>query len=490
MLKSNEQLFLELMKKANIPGLSVASVVNGKFSECLSLGITDNSLNPAITVNSTTVFEAASLSKPVFAYIVLKMIGRGELSKSGEPPEKGLDRPLHEIADFGPPHLRDHPYYKLLTARLVLTHRTGLPNWGKPNEPINFKFKPGEQYGYSGQAITYLQEVIEKQCGMGLDKLAKNELPLEMTHRSFYRPQDLTIAVRHDEEMNPQPLPTDNFKPAAYAACSLHTTAKDYALFIAAWMSDKTLQYAFDFDHNFTMIKDKWAVEQKVSNDDLQKVTWGLGWGLQKTNQGTIAFHWGDMGDSKAFVAINLQTKAGIVFFANSCNGLAIAHEIISSTIGDSIGDLSPGFNYLFGKFGYQRHNKPGWIERQKLSVEIFGKYELDNKPGWENLLSDRMRRQLIEGRASIANQPDKITLTNPTILKPDLVINPDEDMGTIACNGVDALQPSLNKQDDSKANKLIGCNSFGTTFSPRMINNSSLADKEVELAVNAVKMH
>jgi hypothetical protein len=57
-------------------------------------GVINTDTREAVT--DSTVFQAASLSKPVFAYIVLKMVEDGKFSRLGETPESGLDRPLHE----------------------------------------------------------------------------------------------------------------------------------------------------------------------------------------------------------------------------------------------------------------------------------------------------------------------------------------------------------------------------------------------------------
>ena len=61
---------------------------------------------------------------------------------------------------------------------------------------------------------------------------------------------------------------------------------------------------------------------------------WGLGWGIQRTDQGTRLWHWGDNGAFKSFVMADPKTKAGVVMFANSENGLSIAKPIITDAMG------------------------------------------------------------------------------------------------------------------------------------------------------------
>jgi tetratricopeptide (TPR) repeat protein len=64
-------------------------------------------------------------------------------------------------------------------------------------------------------------------------------------------------------------------------------------------------------------------------------VLWGLGWGLEKTADGTAFWHWGDNGDTKAFVLAYPQRKTGLVMFANSANGLSLLNELVRSAMGN-----------------------------------------------------------------------------------------------------------------------------------------------------------
>jgi CubicO group peptidase (beta-lactamase class C family) len=175
-----KQTLQDLMQRAYIPGISAAIVANGKLVWNGALGVADTKSKTPVT--ASTVFEAASLSKPVFAYLVLKLVSQKHLA---------LDQPLHEILpDY--PRFNDHPHSKLLTARLVLSHQTGLPNWSEhPDGELQFNFKPGTGYGYSGEGYLYLQRVIEKLTGKSLDTLAQELVfkPLHMEHSSFSQQQ-------------------------------------------------------------------------------------------------------------------------------------------------------------------------------------------------------------------------------------------------------------------------------------------------------------
>jgi CubicO group peptidase (beta-lactamase class C family) len=73
----------ELMKKAGVPGLAISIIRGGKTTWLHGFGMKEVRTHQPVT--GETVFEAASLSKPVFTYAVLKLVEQGKL---------GLDVPL------------------------------------------------------------------------------------------------------------------------------------------------------------------------------------------------------------------------------------------------------------------------------------------------------------------------------------------------------------------------------------------------------------
>ena len=138
-----------------MPGLAIAIVENGRVTWTGGFGtLNDAARTP---VDTGTIFEAASLSKPVFAYTVLRLADRGDLD---------LDRPLFQSLEY--PRLARDERYKRITARMVLSHATGLPNWG--GETLTLQFDPGTAYGYSGEGFVFLQKVVEHLTGRSLDE--------------------------------------------------------------------------------------------------------------------------------------------------------------------------------------------------------------------------------------------------------------------------------------------------------------------------------
>src|SRR5262249_14270348 len=142
-----EKQIPKLMEEAKVPGLSIAIIKDAKLFWRRGFGVKD--LTSKEPVDNDTVFEAASTSKPVFAYAVMKLCEKGVMN---------LDTPL--IKYTSERYLKGDPRLDLITARHVLTHTCGFPNWRSVEEPLRIQFKPGERFSYSGEGYSYLQSVV------------------------------------------------------------------------------------------------------------------------------------------------------------------------------------------------------------------------------------------------------------------------------------------------------------------------------------------
>ena len=134
------------MKKSNVPGVSIALIQHGKTIWVHGFGVKEAGTSQPVT--GETVFEAASLSKPVFAYGVLKLVDQGKLR---------LDVPL--TIYLPKPYIPGDQRLAKITARIVLSHRTGFPNW-RDGDSLPLYFTPGERFSYSGEGYIYLQRVV------------------------------------------------------------------------------------------------------------------------------------------------------------------------------------------------------------------------------------------------------------------------------------------------------------------------------------------
>jgi CubicO group peptidase (beta-lactamase class C family) len=314
----------ELMKKDGVPGLAIAVIRGGKTTWVHGFGLKEAKTNQL--VKETTVFEAASLSKPVFTYGVLKLVEQGKL---------GLDVPLTTY--LPKPFVAGDERLAKITARIVLSHRTGFPNW--PNDDgVSIYFTPGERFSYSGEGYVYLQRVVEQITVKPLNDYMRETVftPLGMTSSSYvWRPDfDALTATGHDSDGKPVEL----WKPKeALAASTLNTTAKDYALFVEAVLNGKGLKPATvrEMETPEVALDPECRICIKHEPKQLSKnLFWGLGWGVERKDGTDMLWHWGDNGSFKAFVMADPKTKSGVVMFANSENGLEIAKPVIDEAMG------------------------------------------------------------------------------------------------------------------------------------------------------------
>jgi CubicO group peptidase (beta-lactamase class C family) len=307
-----------LMQAAEIPGLSVAVIESGEPAWWKGFGVKDAETGEP--VDEFTIFEAASLSKPVVAYGVLRMASRGEFD---------LDEPLWNTLAYE--RLEHDERSRELTARMVLTHTTGLPNWG--GTPLEFNRDPGDSWGYSGEGFVYLQRTLEKKTGLPLNEIVAREVfdPLGMHSSSFVWTDayDSLSATPHDllGQATRKGRPDD-----ANGAASLHTTAREYALFIAAVLRGEGLSPELAAE----MIAPHVQVGERGDEAAEEYLFWGLGIGVQEGERGRAVWHWGDNGNFRCYVIAYPQDGRGIVYFTNSFNGLSVAGDLVSLEVEDT----------------------------------------------------------------------------------------------------------------------------------------------------------
>ncbi len=336
-----EPRLLEWMEQLDVPGLSVALVEDGALAWSRGLGVASRRTGCPVTAD--TVFEAASLSKPVFAYGVLKLCESGLLD---------LDAPLS--AYLPEPYMPDEPRLPLVTARRVLCHTPGLPNWRPEGGPLVMHLAPGERFSYSGEGYVYLQNVVEHLAGRALDELLQARVlePLGMASSSFlWRDEyDERAAQGHDESG----AVVDKWKPdEANVAYSLHTTPSDFARLVAAvmqpaaeseWRPSPALIAEMLRPHIAVNDLAPWHDDWPGQSITLHRqVSWGLGWGLQHGPCGEAFWHWGDNGSCQAFTLAVPALKLGLVSMANS----KAARGLWASLYGEVFGGEQPAITWL-----------------------------------------------------------------------------------------------------------------------------------------------
>jgi CubicO group peptidase (beta-lactamase class C family) len=358
-----------LMEAFAVPGIGIAVVEDGEVAWSRPFGVSN-----ALTrepVDARTIFEDASLSKPVFAYLVLQLVDRGLID---------LDRPLVEYRY--PDYLADHPWIGLITARDVLRHSTGLPNWRKSpaTEKLVPMVKPGTRIDYSGEAIFWLQLVVETVTGQSLDESMQAHLfgPAGMEDSSYTWNADLAARSvyghrAHDKQeggLPPQmfreqwsiaqqvadrwgkPLSAWKYGDAgralpevmalappglvtwpgdilANAAASLRTTVQDYATFMTLMMARK--QRA-DWEVSEATRQAMLTPQIRIPGRWTEK---GLGWNMEATAGGPVFYHSGSNGDIfKNFAVGDAQRRRGIVVLTNGGSGSFVHQRVVRAATG------------------------------------------------------------------------------------------------------------------------------------------------------------
>ncbi|GAB4536231.1 MAG: hypothetical protein Tsb0014_23850 [Pleurocapsa sp.] len=307
----NQQIPLWL-RQFKISGISLAIIHSKKLIWHSSFGA--KNYNNKQPIDDNTVFAAASLSKPLFAYAVMKMVERGQLN---------LDSPLTEYT--AKPYIKDERL-KLITARQVLSHTTGFPNWSG-NKPVWIENTPGTKFGYSGEGYLYLQKVIEKITNQPFHKYIEEQLliPLGMNNSSYiWQPAYQNLAADgHDRNLHSSPMkrPTEGL-----SAGSLRTTAREYAQFIIAMMESGTVESPLLTESSITeMLRSQVQLNYYLD--------WGLGWALEYSDNHKYFWHWGDGTVYKTFAIASRELGTGLVILTNSQNGLKICPAIVSQVM-------------------------------------------------------------------------------------------------------------------------------------------------------------
>ncbi|MHA7130184.1 serine hydrolase domain-containing protein [Algoriphagus namhaensis] len=301
-----------IIQTQQIPAISLAYIESGAVKMELASG----KKSETETVGDQTVFDAASLSKPVFAYLVMKLVDEGTLD---------LDTPLAQYYDYT--DLKGQKNYPKVTARMILSHTSGLPNWRK--NKLKFIHAPDEKYSYSGEGYVWLQRVIENLKEKSLEHLAQAYVfePLGMNRSSYIFSEklsnDFSISYKKDGESRPKTGPGQ-----ANAAASLQTTASDYAKFLVALLAGNGISEELQ-NQMFTPVK---PVQAKEENP---QIFWGLGVGIQQTPSGMQIFQWGDNWTFRGYFTANIEDQNALVYFTNSENGLIPVRELVGTFLSD-----------------------------------------------------------------------------------------------------------------------------------------------------------
>lgn len=274
---------------------------------------------------SGSILQAASLSKPVVAYLAVKLAERKQLD---------LDAPVSHYFRHGYAHrqnlfsLKATPVVdqvpvailQRITPRQLLTHTAGFSNWANSG-PLSLESDPGARWQYSGEGYVLLQSTLESIMGKPLQQLAMEEVfgPLRMQNSAFKLNDNI---AQHLVSGTPRQL---RF-PYEIASSSLYTTARDYALFLAAVLNDESLLAA-------TLAAPIELPRSWGSYLQSAHLSWGLGWGIEVRDKPVSIWHWGSNPGFRSLVLADLESRDGVVVLTSSQAGMPAAKAIVKAAL-------------------------------------------------------------------------------------------------------------------------------------------------------------
>jgi len=328
-----------LCQQFAVPGAQLCMLRGGQTVWTLCYG-TKRAGQPQAAIQADTVFEAASMSKPVFAWLAMRACELGRLA---------LDRPVAEqmpeaalqafFADTHAAPAQQQTWRAQITPRHLLSHRPGLPNWreedaeSKPDRPaLGLAFQPGSDFRYSGEGYALLQNCLEHIEGQPLQDMAQRQLfePQAMRHSGFVLTPALDALRARGHAEDGQALPLARYAQAN-AGYTLYTTAQDYARFLSLMIAQAPAQMLSPQ----VEVKSRPPIQRPgLAHSD--SVQWSLGFALNPTAQGVIAYHSGANSTGfRAYSQFSPTRKSGLVFLSNGLSG----HEVWQRLVAE-MGDL------------------------------------------------------------------------------------------------------------------------------------------------------
>ncbi|MDF2578243.1 MAG: beta-lactamase [Chlamydiales bacterium] len=312
-LKQSVPLWL---KELDIPGASLVLIDQTSIVWAQGFGVKRSASLESI--DSNTIFEAGSLSKPLFAYCALQLIKQRSIH---------LDEPLityypkrYTAWNFQP----NEDKLPFVTMRHILAHSAGFSNWDCWEEPYigRLKFFPGKKFAYSGEGYIFLQRVLEYNFAQTfwacLEEVFTDCLGLANSNYTWKEEYNKYIATgcgNRNEGL-------DEYFLEPYSAFSLYSSPCDFAKFIIEMMQITDMD---SLDSQNSLLAEMLVPQVKVNCF----CSWGLGWGIEHTIKGDYFWHWGDMGNSQCFALASSAQRHGIVIMTNSENGLSLCERII-----------------------------------------------------------------------------------------------------------------------------------------------------------------
>jgi len=326
-LLEHQTEILNWLNEYNVPAVGIGLIQNGELTGCKVYG----EQRAGVPAGDTTIFTIASVTKTITTIVTLNLV---------ESQVWDLDEPLSNY--WIDPDVTDDIRHQKITARHVLSHRSGLPNWRSvlESKELEFLFEPGTRYNYSGEGFEYLRRALERKFHKSFDELADSILftPLEMHDTKFRWENNIDnkrFAFRHNSDGVEYNYQGGMNTPSA---SGLLTTIEDFSKFVVYVINQAGLSHELYHEMISTQVNIKKDYDQ------------GLGWQIIRNlaNNEYAVFHEGGEWGVSTIALYLPESKRGIVVFTNSDNGSEVYMEVLTTflDVGTEIIDVLTGMSF------------------------------------------------------------------------------------------------------------------------------------------------
>lgn len=338
----------ELLRTADVPSFALVTV-DGNGPRFLHRGVRRRG-EPTM-VDQDTVYQGASLTKPVFAAAFLSLVRDGRID---------LDRPVSRYLPL--PNPAD-PRATAITARHLLSHSSGWRNWrNQVSDPLTCAFDPGTQWLYSGEGFYFLQQLMERVTGEPMAVTVRQRVfgPAGMTRSSVIGLEALDphLASGHGVDGQPrvpfgragllalrarlaargQPLESASEDDVHAAFREAEPTRPVLPNFLSPNAASSLLTTSADLGRFLTFLLGPGrALAQLMVTPQVRRneaFQWGLGLGLEQVAGHAVGWQWGDNPGFKNFLALDLTAGTGVAILTNGDRGARVYERVVRVVTG------------------------------------------------------------------------------------------------------------------------------------------------------------
>lgn len=323
-----------ILEERSVPGVSVAVIHDGRIEWAKGYGVRESGKSDR--VDTDTLFQAASISKPISAAVALRMVARDELD---------LDEDVNRRLESWKVPESVFTRYEPVTLRRLLSHSAGLSMHGVPEftagaeiptlvqilngefagatEPVRLVAVPGSVHRYSGGGYIVLQLLLTDVAGKPFAPLARELVlePADMSSSTFEQPLPERLrhkaAVGHHSDGTPirgswHTLPEQ-------ATGGLWTTPRDLASFmIEVWRSSQG--------------QSERLLPQQLARLMLTRQIGEFGLGFSLPSAGVARFqHGGGNAGYRCHAVLSVGTADGVVIMTNGDAGEQVIWDLFEA---------------------------------------------------------------------------------------------------------------------------------------------------------------